>query len=155
MKVRTVRAVALGILLIGLVACSTTAVPTGQNAPIATTASKFHANTACPSGGIIFSPGGNGTYSVAVGHDCKVKGPPDTGCGPSSDPGTKHIFTLGTSASHGTLSGTSQNGTYSVATFTRTSPGDVIITLVVDTTELIGSVCHQRGGSNYGFVTLD
>jgi hypothetical protein len=130
--------------------------PTGQGGPVSTTASHFHANTACPSGGIVFSPGDNGTYSVAVNSSCKLKGPPDdTGCGPTGYPTAQYTFAFMSGSSNGTLSSTTQNGSNSVATFQRTSTGTVVIQLNVTYREIKDSVCHTDGGSIYGYVTLD
>jgi hypothetical protein len=148
MNILSFRTVALGALVLVFVACSSTAVPTGQSV---SSTSKIRPATACPSGGITFTTGGNGTYSVGIGDTCKLYSPvEDTACVPGSGVGYDYDFVITSGASHGTLSDTISR----LATFKRTSSGDVSIALQQHYLNP-GDSCKDIEYSTYGTITLN
>jgi hypothetical protein len=108
---------------------------------------------ACPTGGIVLSEGTNGPYSVAVGDNCQLLGPPNQVCIQGSQAGETFVFVFQSGDSNGTLSGTAQSGGHSVATFTRSSSGQVVVKLDVILYQNPGT-CKTGGGFTYGTVTL-
>jgi hypothetical protein len=149
------RTLALGMLILVFAGCASAGLPTQQNGPASIGAStrNVHPDTACPDSGITFSPGNNGTYSVAVNDSCKLYGPPDIPCN-ASQSGVKYEFFISSGGSHGTLSGTGQSDGKSLATFRRTSTGDVSIYLNQTRLNYFVS-CKPYDGSDYGWVTLE
>ena len=152
MRIALARILSLAILAIAFAGCSS-----GSMSPTQAVAGLEHGlhprTTACPSGGIEFSPGNNGTYSVAVGDSCKLLGPPNEACVIGEQTGYSYSFVIASGGSNGTLSGTSQDGSNSVATFKRTSTGNVVIDLH-QTYLNPANNCQGKGFTTYGSVTL-
>lgn len=143
-------AAALGMLAVLIAGCSTLsppAVPTTQTA----SAVRPAVLGTCPPDSITFAPGDNGTYDTPVGNTCTMYGPPDQTCLPPSEGGVKYLFYPESGGSNGTLSGTTQTGSGSKATFTRSSSGAVVIGLLQETQSPIN--CHITSFT-YGTVTL-
>src|SRR5579863_6857276 len=126
-----------------LAGCSTSSgVPSNATAP--TTNAVVHLNNGpCPASGIQFQPGSNGTWTVAVGSDCVMYVPPDTGCTESTGPG--EIYTM-LGVSHGTLTQSTNKWT-----FKRTSTGEVDLSLQQKTS--FYPRCHPSF-STYGTITF-
>lgn|GEM_PF-2951449 len=150
MNAFAVRTAALGILVLGFVACSSIAVPTSQNAPGTTAASKVRPDASC--GSMTFVPGANGPFTVGIGDTCTMNVPPDTGCVPDVTSGYEYQFLIQSGGSDGTLTGGGIGS--SSAKFKRTSSGEVVINLRAYS-EDSGDNCRPAGGFIYGYVTLD
>lgn len=143
-----IRAVAIGMLALLIAGCSSASpsAPTTQSA-----AGHVAVLGNCPPDTITFGPGDNGTYDTPVGDTCTMYGPADVTCLPPSEGGMKYLFYAQSGGSNGTLSGTTQTGSGSKATFTRTSSGAVVIGLLQETQSPID--CHITSFT-YGTVTL-
>lgn len=114
-------------------------------------ATKLRPDTACPAGGIVFAPGDNGTYSVAVGDQCVLWGPFNQPCNASQD-GFTYLFYIVSGGSSGTLSGTTQGSKGSKATFERDSTGPVVIGLQAIEYQFFRNC--RISGFQYGTVKL-
>jgi hypothetical protein len=136
----------LGALIAGCSNASTSATPTTQS-----TAGHVAVLGNCPPDTITFGPGDNGTYDTPVGDTCTMYGPADVNCLPPSEGGMKYLFYPQSGGSNGVLSGTTQTGEGSTATFKRTSSGAVVIGLLQETESPID--CHITSFT-YGTVTL-
>jgi len=143
-----VRNVALGILVLGFVGCSSTPVPTAQNASTLTRTSKVRPDMSCP---FTFTTGDNGTYTVGVGDSCVMNSPANQTCELDTQPGYEYSFEITSGGSNGTLSGGTIGETQ--ATFNRTSSGKVYISLLQYQYPL--GTCRISGYITYGTVVLD
>ena len=106
-------------------------------------------NTACPGSGLYLS-GNIGTYSVGVGDKCVLYGPDDQACITGEQGGYRYTFSIVSGGSHGTLT----PGVGTMATFKRTSTGDVVIDLKQEY-QIPTDGCKPGGFTTYGSVTLD
>lgn len=143
-----IRAVAIGMLALLIAGCSS-----ASPSPPTTQSAAVHVAVLgdCPPDTITFGPGDNGTYDTPVGDTCTMYGPADVACLPPSEGGMKYLFYPVSGGSNGTLSDTTQTGSGSKATFTRTSSGAVVIGLLQETQSPID--CHITSFT-YGTVTL-
>jgi hypothetical protein len=149
-----VRIATIGLALTFLAGCAQNAVPGQQPGSSSSQASRAKQAAACPASGIEVGPGDSGTFSVGNGDSCDLFGPEDQTCLLDSLAGYQYTFVIQSGAGHGTLSGTTQTGSGSEATFHRTGAGNVVIYLKQLYQNPVNE-CKPGGDSTYGSVTLD
>jgi hypothetical protein len=155
MTILGIRTLALGMLMLIVAGCSSAGIPTNQSASTSIgTSARVHQATACPDTGITLGSGDHPTYSVAINDSCVMYGPGDQSCALNFQDGLKYLFVIGSGDSYGTLSGTTQSGGASKATFKRTSgPGDVVIDLKQSFSPQVS--CHEQGYAPFASVTFN
>jgi hypothetical protein len=131
-----------------LAGCSSTSLPTGQNVSASNSQSHVrHLNMGpCPASGITMATGNNGTWTVGIGDSCDMYAPMNEPCNTGEFGETYHFIITG-GASYGSLGQSGNEGT-----FTRTSKGEVDITLQQWTYEIGDFHCASPMISTYGTI---